>query len=189
MSAVLEPTPLKLRWYFSVAAVLFIFVVIGFYSVRMAKDTDFTDGYDQQQAVLRLKKLQKMQAADHTTLTTADWIDQDKGTVRIPIDEAMPEEVAVLKAKPVAVGSALPVVAPATAAPSTNAAPAAPASTNAAPAMTNTAPAATNASPTTPAAPTANAKPSTTATAPATQTPATKPPALKTSTAQPKTAK
>jgi hypothetical protein len=182
MSAVLEPTPLKLRWYFSVAAVLFIFVVIGFYSVRMAKDTDFTDGYDQQQAAIRLGKLQKMQAADQTTLTTADWIDQDKGTVRIPIAEAMPEEVAVLKAKPVAVGSALPVVAPAAAAPSTNAAPAAPA-------MTNPAPAATNAAPTTPAAPATNVKPSTTAKALPAQTPATKSPAPKTSTAQPKTAK
>ncbi len=116
MSA-LEPTPIKFRWYIGVAAALFIFVVVGIYSSSMANDTDTTDGYDQQQAAIREAKLAKLQEADHKTLTTADWIDQDKGTVRIPIDEAMSEEVAALKAKPVAVGTAIPGAVPAAAAP------------------------------------------------------------------------
>jgi hypothetical protein len=125
MSA-LEPTPIKFRWYFSVAAALFIFVVVGVYSSQMATDTDHTDSYDQQQAVIREAKLQKLQATDHQTLTTADWVDQTKGTVRIPIDEAMPEEVAALKTKPVAAGAAIPSLAPAAPAPAS-----APAATNA----------------------------------------------------------
>jgi hypothetical protein len=148
MSAI-EPTPLKLHWYVSVAAVLFIFVVVGIYSTRMAYDTNATDGYDQQQAAIRVAKLQKMQATDRKTLTTADWLDQTKGTIRIPIDEAMTQEVTVLQAKPVAMGSALTVVAPAApaAATSTNAPPVAPTApgTGAAPAATATPPASTNA--------------------------------------------
>ena len=114
MSA-LEPTPIKFRWYFSVAAALFIFVIVGIYSSRMATDTDATDSYDQQQAVIRAAKLAKMQQTDQQTLTTADWIDQTKGTVRIPIDEAMPETVAALKTKPVAMGTAIPGAVPAAA--------------------------------------------------------------------------
>jgi hypothetical protein len=125
MSAI-TPTPIQFRWYLSVAAILFIFVIVGVYSSRMASNTDETDSYDQQQAQERLTKLHKMQDTDRKTLTTADWIDQDKGIVRIPIDEAMTEEVAVLKARPVTMG-AIPVVVPA-------AAEAAPTATNAAPA-------------------------------------------------------
>jgi hypothetical protein len=130
MSAI-EPTPIQFRWYLSVAAILFVFVIVGIYSSRMARNSDHTDGYDQQQAQERLAKLHKMQDTDQKTLTTADWIDQGKGIVRIPIDEAMTEEVAVLKAKPVAIGTVIPGVAPATPAPAT------PASTNA-PTATNT---------------------------------------------------
>jgi len=140
MSAI-EPTPIQFRWYLSVAAILFVFVIIGVYSSRMARNTDHTDGYDQQQAVERLAKLHKMQDIDQKTLTTADWIDQGKGIVRIPIDEAMTEEVAVLKARPVAIGTEIPGVAPAPAAPAT-----APTATNAATA-TNT-PTAANPHPT-----------------------------------------
>ena len=149
MSAIDTP-PIKFRWYLSVAAVLFLFVVVGVYSTRMANNTT---GYDDQQAALRKARLDKMQEADRKTLTTADWIDQAKGTVRIPIDEAMPEEVAALKAKPVAIGTAIEGAAPAPAAPGAAPAPAGTpaASTNAPTAATNAAPAA--------AAPTVNPNP------------------------------
>ena len=130
-------TPLQFRWYLSVAAVLFLFVVVGVYSSRMAHDTA---GYDQQQALLRKQRLDKMQDADRKTLTTADWLDQSKGTVRIPIDEAMPQEVALLKAKPVAAGTAVAGAAPAPAA--ATPADAAPAATTAPGAVTNATPAA-----------------------------------------------
>lgn len=124
-----DTTPIKFRWYFSVAITLFIFVVVGVYSSQMANNN--TSGYDEQQAQIRKAKLDKMQDTDRKTLTTADWIDKDKGIVRIPIDEAMTEEVGVLKAKAPAMGSALPVAAPV--------APAAPAAST--PAATNAAPA------------------------------------------------
>jgi hypothetical protein len=141
-------TTFPFRWYISVAFVLFIFVIVAIHSSRVAEDTT---GYDDDQAKLRSEKLAKLLAADQKTLTTADWVDKDKGIVRIPIDEAMSQEVALLKAKPVAVGSEIPgAVAPAApAAPATNSAPAA-ATPNAAPAASGTPPASTNAAPTTP---------------------------------------
>jgi len=133
--------------------VLFIFALVAFQSSRIAQDTT---GYDDDQAKLRAEKLAKLQAADQKTLTTADWVDKDKGIVRIPINEAMTEEVSVLQAKPVGMGREIRgVMAPAApaAAPATNSAPA-PASsgatTNAAPAAGGTPPASTNAAPTNP---------------------------------------
>jgi hypothetical protein len=105
----------QLRWYLSVAVALLIFAVVGVYSIRMADDTT---GYDHEQAAERSQKLATMQALDAKTLGTADWIDKDKGIVRIPIDEAMAQEVPVLAAKPVTMGVAIPgaaVPAPASA--------------------------------------------------------------------------
>ena len=149
MSATTSTTQ-PFRWYISVAVVLLIFAVIAYQSTRVAQDTTT---YNQDQAKLRLEKLNKLRATDQKTLTTPDWVDQDKGIVHIPINEAMIQEVALLKAKPVAMGREIPgAVAPAPAnvpapnAPSGQAsntpAPSTPA-TNAAP--TGTAPASTNA--------------------------------------------
>ena len=104
MTAATSP-PLQPRWYFSVAAALFVFVVVGIYSIRMANDTT---GYDQEQAQERYAKLAALQEQDRKTLGTADWIDKDKGLVRIPIDEAMAQELPVLAAKPVTMGAAIP---------------------------------------------------------------------------------
>jgi hypothetical protein len=111
MSATTTQPTHPIRWYISVAVVLFIFVLVAFQSSRVAQDTT---GYDEDQAKIRAEKLAKLQASDQKTLTTADWVDKDKGIVRIPIDEAMTEEVALLQAKPVAAGSEIPgAVAPA----------------------------------------------------------------------------
>ena len=138
-----DATPLpaiKVSWIFGILGAFLIFVVIATYSSRMAKDGGT---YDQQRATERLAILQKQREADDKALTTADWVDQTKGTVRIPIDEAIPEEIVTLKAKPVQMGAeisgttpAKPSAVPATAdnqapagapnAPSTNAAPAKP---------------------------------------------------------------
>jgi hypothetical protein len=136
-TATVTPAPAKVSWYFTVAAVLFLFVLVGLYSARIAHETT---GYDDEQAQIRLATLHKMQDTDRKTLTTADWIDQDKGIVRIPIFEAMTEEVPVLAAKPLAMGTAIPGATamntvPAKNAPSaaTGAPPAANGSTNAVP--------------------------------------------------------
>jgi hypothetical protein len=127
------PSPIKFRWIPGLIAVFLVFVVIGIYSTSVA---NHTSTYDDDQAAERYAKLAKQQADDTKTLTTADWVDQSKGVVRIPIDEAVPQEIAALKAKPEQAGEAIPGAAPT--APSTmpasapNPAPASP-STNAAP--------------------------------------------------------
>ena len=105
MSATVTPPAFQLRWYISVAVALLVFAVVGVYSMRMASDT--TD-YDDAQAKVRTEKLAAMRAQDAKTLGTADWIDKDKGIVRIPIDEAMAQEIPVLAAKPVTMGAAIP---------------------------------------------------------------------------------
>ena len=138
-----DPTPspaIKIDWIFGLIGAFLIFVVIATYSSRMAKDTA---DYDAGRRAERLEILKKQRDADTQTLTTADWIDATKGTVRIPIDEAIPETIATLKDKPVQMGTAMAGTTPApntipaaannnapagapNAAPSTNAAPAKP---------------------------------------------------------------
>jgi hypothetical protein len=121
----LTPHPIKLRWFFGIFGAFLIFVVIAAYSSRMAEDHS---DYDQQEAAKRYANLAELQAADQKTLTTADWVDQTKGTVRIPIDEAMVKEIDTLKTKPAQIGQAIPGTKPPPATPgktgSTNAAPA-----------------------------------------------------------------
>jgi hypothetical protein len=144
MTAAAPSSPIKLSWYPGLAVLFVVFVVIGVYSSRVTHDT--TD-YDQEQATERYAKLAKLRADDEKTLTTADWIDQSKGTVRLPIDEAIPEEIVALKAKPVQVGAPIPGATPT--APSTIPAAAA----NAAPAGAPAAAPSTNAAPVKPPAP------------------------------------
>jgi hypothetical protein len=105
------PSPaIKIDWIFGLIAAFLIFVVIATYSSRMAKDTA---DYDAGRRAERLAILQKQRDADTQTLTTADWIDPTKNIVRIPIDEAIPEAIAALKAKPVQMGAEIPGAAPA----------------------------------------------------------------------------
>ena len=127
--------PLQPRWFLWTPLGLLLFVVIGLYSVKM---TEHYNSYQDKRAAARYATLDKLRADEQATLTTADWVDQGKKIVRIPIDEAMAEEIDLLKAKPAAQGCVIPVV---------NAAPAAPAA--AAPAASSTnAPPAANAKPT-----------------------------------------
>ena len=119
----------KIGWLVGTAAAFLIFVIIGTYSARV---THNYTGYDQKRTMDRYATLAKTRDEANKTLTTADWIDQGKQIVRIPIDEAMAEEVDTLKAKPAAIGNEIPGSTPApapapAAAPSTNAAPAKPA--------------------------------------------------------------
>jgi hypothetical protein len=138
------PQPqIKITWLIGTLVAFVLFVAIGGYSARMTRD--YSD-YDQDRADQRKMTLAKVRddenkliyPVDDNQKPTAEWVDQGAGTVRIPIDEAMTEEIDTLKAQPVAAGGVIPgsvPVAPAPAAPATNAAAAnAPASTNAAPA-------------------------------------------------------
>ena len=129
MSELAPSSSFKISWFLGILAVFALFALIGAYSFRMTNDYA---SFDQQRAQARYATLAKLRADEDKTLTTSAWIDQDKGTVRIPIQEAMVKEVDTLQAKPVAIGQAIPGATPAPApaapasAPSTNA-PAAPA--------------------------------------------------------------
>ncbi len=139
----LSHTHIKISWLFGTAAAFLIFVIIGVYSGRMTRD--YTD-YDQDRAAQRYATLAKLRLdesilinpVDKSGNPTAEWIDQAKGTVRIPIEEAMMEEVDALKTKPVVIGMVIPGTIPAPApAPAAPAAPAAKPSEPAKPAMTD----------------------------------------------------
>ena len=113
--------------------------------------TETYPDYDHDRAVARYDTLAKVRQAEDKLLNpvddqgkpTAAWVDQDKGLIQIPIEEAMAHEVADLKT-----GSRARLrnsgAAPAAAAPPPESAPAAaPAPAPApAPAVTNAAPAA-----------------------------------------------
>jgi hypothetical protein len=136
--------PIKVSWIFGLLAAFLIFVVIATYSSRMARDAG---DYDQQRRTERLDILKKQRESDEKTLSTADWVDATKNTVRIPIDEAIPEEIITLKAKPVQMGAEIPGAKPMTP-------PAAPQTPNAIPAKAeNEAPAGAPNAPSTNAAP------------------------------------
>jgi len=119
-----------------------IFAVVAAYSSRMTNDFP---GYDDGRGKDRKAIADKAAKAEDALLypvdkdghPTAVWVDQDKGLIQIPIDEAMTHEVADLKNVTVGEGAVIPGSAPAPAPAATNAAPAKPtppASTNAAPA-------------------------------------------------------
>lgn len=116
---------IKIKWFIWTLLAFFIFVVIAGYSSRMARN--YTD-YDQKRVAERYATLNKLRQEEHKTLTTVDWVNQDKKTIHIPIDEAMAKEIDTLKNKPAAVGAAIPIAAPAV-----PAAPAPAVATNAAP--------------------------------------------------------
>ena len=148
---------IKPSWLIGTFAAFALFAVIGAYSSRMT--FDYTD-YDQTRAQQRYDTLAKLQKDESKLINpvddkgnpTAEWIDQGKGLIRIPIEEAMVKEVADLKAKPMQAGNVIVVPPPPAAAKS---APTAPGTgTNAAPANAAGAPTtgATNAAPA-PAAP------------------------------------
>jgi hypothetical protein len=77
----------KIVWHFGinfvVACLLFVaLVVVVKLSVRVpAIDADRAD--------LRSKALGDMRAAEATALTTPDWVDKDRGIVRLPVETAM----------------------------------------------------------------------------------------------------
>ncbi len=134
---------IKISWLFGIAVGLALFAVIGNYSARMTWNTP---DYDQERAADRYATLKTVQDAESKLLNpvdengkpTAIWVDQGKGIISIPIEEAMAKEVDDLKAKTPGAGPEInppapAPAAPAPAAPATNAPPTAPAEKPAAP--------------------------------------------------------
>ncbi len=134
MSVELPYHRLKIGWLFGVALAFALFAVIGAYSARM---TDTYPGFDHDRAVARFETLAKVRQAEDKLLNpvdaqgkpTAAWVDQDKGLIQIPIDEAMTHELDDLKNRAPGQGAEIPgaaaAPAPAPAPAETNAAPAA----------------------------------------------------------------
>ena len=114
---------IKISWVLWTLLGFVLFAVIGVYSSHM---TWIYPDYDQQRVAERSATLAKLRETENKTLTTVDWVDQDKKIVHIPITEAMVKELDALKGKPVAMGGPLPGTTPAPSI-NTNAAPAAPA--------------------------------------------------------------
>jgi hypothetical protein len=122
MSDEIAPQPqIKITWLIGTAAAFAIFVVIGAYSSRMT--WTYSD-YDQQRAEVRKANLAEVQKAENALLypavdangqAHAEWANQATGIVRIPIEQAMAEEIDTLKAKPAAAGSEIPGAVPASA--------------------------------------------------------------------------
>jgi hypothetical protein len=126
-----------------------IFAVVAAYSSRMTNDYPSYDagrGKDRKATADKAAKAEDalLHPVDKDGHPTAVWVDQDKGFIQIPIDEAMTHEVADLKNVTVGEGAAIPGTAAS--------APAKPAPAPAAPAAA-TPPASTNAAPATPHAP------------------------------------
>jgi len=131
---------IKIPWLIGTLAAFALFALIAAYSARMTGD--YVD-YDQQRAAQRYETLGKVRHAEEALLTpvdsqghpTAEWVDQAKGVVRIPIEEAMVREIDTLKTQPAQAGAAIAAAPPAPANPGpavsgTNAAPAKPAKPN-----------------------------------------------------------
>ena len=123
---IIHKPEIKITWLIGTVVALGLFVVIGIYSKRMTRD--YTD-YDQERAAKRYVTLAKVRHDENALIypvddkgqPTAVWVDQDKGTVRISIDEAMSREIDTLKNQPVGAGIEInpPAAAPPAAAPTT----------------------------------------------------------------------
>jgi hypothetical protein len=68
---------------FAVACLLFVALVVV---VKLSVPVPAIDG---DRAALRSKALADMRAAEATALTTPDWVDKDRGIVRLPIETAL----------------------------------------------------------------------------------------------------
>ena len=107
---------IKIARLIGTLAAFALFAVIAAYSARM---TWVYPDYDQQRAAQRYDTLDKVRHDEQALLSpvdaqghpTAEWIDQAKGAVRIPIEEAMAREIDTLKARPAQAGGAIPVIA------------------------------------------------------------------------------
>ena len=144
----ISPPRIKITWLIGTLAAFGLFVVVGDYSRHMNRV--YTD-YDQERAAHRYETLAKVRHDENALLypvdaqghSTAEWVDQDKGTIRIPIDEAMAKEIDTLKSQVPGAGAEIPGAAP-TPAPAPGAAPAAPAAKTPAPAKPAATPAPAN---------------------------------------------
>jgi len=109
---------IKITWLIGTLVAFGLFVVIGGYSRVMNRN--YSD-YDQDRAAQRYQTLAKVRHDENALInpvdaqghSTAEWVDQSKGIIRISIDEAMAKEIDDLKAQTVGAGSEIPGAVPA----------------------------------------------------------------------------
>lgn len=105
--------------------VVLLFVVFGLLVWVIFGIMPRGDDYEQKRAKARMEKLEQLHKETTAALTSYAWVDKNKGTVRIPIEQAMPLTIAELAAKkPTA---AYPIATPAPPAPAPAASASAPA--------------------------------------------------------------
>jgi hypothetical protein len=106
------------------AAGIFLILLFGFLNLYLRDVAGSADTYESVRAQKRLETRLQIDRDAQTLLNSADWIDKNKGIVRIPIANAIEQEIAALNNKKPHPAYAI-VVAPAV--PTTPAAAAAPA--------------------------------------------------------------
>lgn len=85
-------------WIF-VAGILGLFLFLVVNSVFLGKAETSLNPEDPARDAERVKNLADLQAENQTKLTTYAWVDQPKGSVQIPINEAMKLVLAELNSK------------------------------------------------------------------------------------------
>src|SRR4051794_22001774 len=95
--------------------VVLLFLMFGLIVLAVIGPTVRDSNFERKRAANRETKLKVLREQDTTALTTYSWVDQAKGTVRIPIDRAMELTVVELaRKKPAPAG---PIATPAAASP------------------------------------------------------------------------
>lgn len=91
--------------------VVLLFVVFGLFVWVIFGVMPRGDTYEEKRAKARVEKLQQLQKEETAALTSYAWVDKNKGTVRIPIEQAMQLAMADLAARKPA--PAYPIATPA----------------------------------------------------------------------------
>jgi hypothetical protein len=79
--------------------VVLLFALFGVIVLAVVGPAPRGDDYEQKRAKAREEKLRTLREADAKQLTTYEWIDKNKGVVRLPIERAMELTVAELSSK------------------------------------------------------------------------------------------
>ncbi len=95
----------KYAWLAWTALGFFVFALVAYIA---AQNVIGYQDYDAKRAEQRYANLAKLQADDQKTLTSFSWIDKDKKIVSIPLEEALPEEITTLQAKPLQQAGVIP---------------------------------------------------------------------------------
>ncbi len=95
--------------------VVLLFAVFGLFVWVVFSAMPHGNTYEAKRAQARMEKLEQLQKDATVALTSYAWVDKKKGTVRIPIEQAMQLELADLAAKKPTAAYPIATPAPSTA--------------------------------------------------------------------------